>query len=501
MRAYAVLAGGGVKGAALAGCLKAAEERGIEFVGYGGSSAGAIVALLAVVGYSADDLKKILIDTDFLSFFPNASKISDFVGDLQSVESKTQAAKVVWTHRAMLGEVGTKLGLDDGVSFKAFLLEKTRAKLADGMRSANDVTFQHLKEAKRPDLKVVVTDLQDRAPAVYSAAGGHERNGSAIDAVRASMSYPFALQPARGSEERMLVDGGLSTNLPIFLFERERKQTGWPLFAFDLVTEPAGRVAKYGIKNFLGDLAATALESADILQRQLLSNVFHVPVPIPASFETLNFKLTRAERENLFTLGHSRAHSFFSSMPHFSQANSLIEQLQALHVPPTLMQTALGALARAIGDASEAADVRAHIMLPTGHGTRIVVYEYGMGTSSDRYLELAMDGGCSGQAWSTRQPALADLEQAKTTYETTWKMTAAQQAVVRPELKSMLSVPIFDTPNRLAGSAEELDLLGVLSVDSTTALDQTGWATAARLDRQIREIMTVWADIAAEILG
>ncbi len=35
MRAYAILDGGGVKGAALAGCLKAAEELGIEFAGYG----------------------------------------------------------------------------------------------------------------------------------------------------------------------------------------------------------------------------------------------------------------------------------------------------------------------------------------------------------------------------------------------------------------------------------------------------------------------------------
>jgi len=47
MKAFVILDGGGVKGAALAGCLAAAEDRGIEIVAYGGTSAGSIVALLA----------------------------------------------------------------------------------------------------------------------------------------------------------------------------------------------------------------------------------------------------------------------------------------------------------------------------------------------------------------------------------------------------------------------------------------------------------------------
>jgi NTE family protein len=57
MKAYAILDGGGVKGAALVGCLKAAEELGIEFVGYGGTSAGSIIALLASVGYTVAELE------------------------------------------------------------------------------------------------------------------------------------------------------------------------------------------------------------------------------------------------------------------------------------------------------------------------------------------------------------------------------------------------------------------------------------------------------------
>src|SRR6185503_9329907 len=51
MKAFAVVSGGGVKGAALAGCLAAAEERDIEWAGCAGTSAGARVAALASVGF------------------------------------------------------------------------------------------------------------------------------------------------------------------------------------------------------------------------------------------------------------------------------------------------------------------------------------------------------------------------------------------------------------------------------------------------------------------
>lgn len=74
MKAYAILAGGGVKGAALVGALSAAQERGINFVGYGGTSAGSIVALLATVGYTAEELKPIMI---------NELNFPDFLDDSQ----------------------------------------------------------------------------------------------------------------------------------------------------------------------------------------------------------------------------------------------------------------------------------------------------------------------------------------------------------------------------------------------------------------------------------
>lgn len=64
MKAYGVFDGGGIKGAALAGALAAAEDQGIKFTGFGGTSAGSMVAFLAAVGYSGKELGEALISQD-----------------------------------------------------------------------------------------------------------------------------------------------------------------------------------------------------------------------------------------------------------------------------------------------------------------------------------------------------------------------------------------------------------------------------------------------------
>src|ERR671938_1325828 len=68
-RADGVFEGGGVKAIALAGAVAAAEEAGVqEWVNVAGTSAGAIVASLLAVGYTADELRAALQQTDFRRF-------------------------------------------------------------------------------------------------------------------------------------------------------------------------------------------------------------------------------------------------------------------------------------------------------------------------------------------------------------------------------------------------------------------------------------------------
>lgn len=56
-----VFEGGGVKGIALVGALEEIEQAGYHFVNVAGTSAGAIVATLVAAGYSAAELKPIIL--------------------------------------------------------------------------------------------------------------------------------------------------------------------------------------------------------------------------------------------------------------------------------------------------------------------------------------------------------------------------------------------------------------------------------------------------------
>jgi len=54
-KAFGIYEGGGAKGLAHAGALKAAEEK-FTFIGVAGTSAGAIIASLIAAGYKADEI-------------------------------------------------------------------------------------------------------------------------------------------------------------------------------------------------------------------------------------------------------------------------------------------------------------------------------------------------------------------------------------------------------------------------------------------------------------
>jgi NTE family protein len=107
-------------------------------------------------------------------------------------------------------------------------------------------------------LKILATDVDSRMPVIFSAAGGHEQNGSVVDAVRASISYPYVFRPVM-SNDRLLVDGGLCSNLPILLFAQERNVDRLPVFAFDLAERPTTPTSSSNLLSFSWSLVQAAV--------------------------------------------------------------------------------------------------------------------------------------------------------------------------------------------------------------------------------------------------
>ncbi len=371
-------------------------------------------------------------------------------------------------------------------------------------------------------MKIVASDVTRRRPVIFSNEEIQD-GASILDAVRASTCYPFLFRPFDRNGRCLFVDGGLTSNLPAFLFHQEQRKTRFPVFAFDLVSQDDGRGPDRSLFGYLKDLIGTALDAGDQMIRDVLRDIIHIPIEIPAEpeYEVLNFGMDRETRAKLFDLGYDQTRRRLDEEPIIRNARESVyglkavteidermrervlqKQLWSRFGRPELFGVVLAALARGIEEISQARRVRAHIMLRTGDdATRIVVYSYGMENDEDQTLELPMNAGCSGQAFQQCCPIVADLEKASQTPED-WGMTAEQHARVPARCKSMLSIPLWDYPDVEGDLSEGITVtpLGTLSIDSETPLTDTEWWNPSRGDEQVVQTISLWENVIRRLL-
>lgn len=189
-----VFEGGGVKGIAYLGAMEVLEKRGIfkDIVRVGGTSAGAINAVLLACGYSNAEQKKILYAMNFERF------MDDDWG-------ATRDAK------RLLEE----FGWHKGDYFRNWMGELIARKMG-----SPDITFTDLKNAKQPALYLLGANLGTGFGEVFSVE--HTPTMRILDAVRISMSIPLFFSAIRSVRRDVYVDGGLLDNYPVKLFDREK---------------------------------------------------------------------------------------------------------------------------------------------------------------------------------------------------------------------------------------------------------------------------------------
>ena len=475
-RHTAVFAGGGVKGAALAGGLAAAQSQGVEFVGYGGTSAGSIVAALAAAGYTGQELGDILIAKDFREFLDDGgSRLKKLVAAARRAVStpsilwrltapQSRGAVSLWWFSKTLAST---LGLYRGDKLTRFLDERIREKIrAIGtpeslqIAAKETITFEDLETLRQPLLRVVALE---RVTTNARRVAARRRRIWRFDCHRrAGVGWlPDRVSP-RCIADNHLVDGGLASNLPVFLFAEEAQNSRLPTFAFDLESEADNLApgAQTGLFRFIGQMANTGLEASDILLRDVAENLLHLRIKIPSDVGTLDFDISRQRRSQLFETGFTQTIQQLSEYEPINFVHTpgieLHARLIAQYGEPEVYLSVLRALIHDIESRSRATNLRAHVMLLTGQrlasgdGTRMVVYQVGMNGDADQDLMLADSAGCSGFAWRSRSPMLADLEQAAQN-PAAWGMTPEQQARIPTDRRSMISVPI-PAPRRSLGN-------------------------------------------------
>lgn len=176
-----VLGGGGAKGAAEVGVLKAIERSGVPIDFVVGTSIGSIVGGLYSLGYTADDLDSLFCHQNWPRLF-NDARVKDRSG-LEEVHG---------------------FGLMKGrgvVQFLDTLIANSPANKRRGIYM-DSISFDRLPIPYR----AVASDVVEGKTAVLS-------HGSLTIAMRASMSIPGAFKPVQ-LDSLILLDGGVINNLP-----------------------------------------------------------------------------------------------------------------------------------------------------------------------------------------------------------------------------------------------------------------------------------------------
>lgn len=186
-----VLSGGGAKGAAHIGVLKAIEEAGIPIDYIAGTSMGAVIGGLYALGYTPAQLDSLIKGQDWeflLSDNPARKK--------QTVQERDNSGKYLLSVplvNTRKPEVG---GLVRGRNLANLL-----SKLSIGYHDS--ISFDRLPIP----FACVATNIVDGQEIVF-------RSGKIATAIRASMAIPGAFTPVK-QNKMVLVDGGLVNNYPV----------------------------------------------------------------------------------------------------------------------------------------------------------------------------------------------------------------------------------------------------------------------------------------------
>jgi NTE family protein len=304
-----VFEGGGIKGLGLVGALDTLEQKGYEPQNLAGASAGAIVAALYGAGYSAGELHEVM-------------------GALRFTQFRDER----WEGRIpLLGEPLDFL-LDLGLYRGEAFLEWMRQMLAEkDVRTFGDLIYDENAEPRyRHKVQVIASDVSQRRLLVLPMDADkigipNPDELEVAEAVRMSMSIPIFFEPVRWrepqtGEEHVIVDGGMLSNFPVWLFDAEGKPE-WPTFGLRLVKgnpdaaqvirplPPGEQAGRLSLIEYLKDLLGTMLEAHDRLYIEEKNFVRTIAIDT-MGVHTTQFDLTREQAESLYDSGKKAAEEF-----------------------------------------------------------------------------------------------------------------------------------------------------------------------------------------------
>lgn len=194
-----VLSGGGAKGAAHIGVIKALEENGVPIDYVAGTSIGAIIGGLYAMGYTPDEMLELLLSKEF-GYWQTGTVEEQYSYYFQEPYPTPEFAHF-------------SIDLSDSLQIKASFLPKSLINPIQ-MNQAFMALFSQATAKAGWNFDNLFVPFRCVASDVYRKRAIVFRHGDLGDAVRASMSFPFVFQPI-WRDSVPLFDGGIYDNFPV----------------------------------------------------------------------------------------------------------------------------------------------------------------------------------------------------------------------------------------------------------------------------------------------
>lgn len=184
------LSGGGAKGFCHIGVLKVLEEIQMPIDYITGTSMGSIIGGLYAIGYKAEDLEDLALNTDWANLFSDNVERHSL-----TMEQKMWDGRYVATLALKGGKIRLPSGLISGQKITRLLNRLT-------------LPAQHIRDFQ--DFPIPFTCV---ATNIVTGEAVVLNEGYLSDALRASMAIPTVFTPIK-MNDTLMVDGGLVRNLP-----------------------------------------------------------------------------------------------------------------------------------------------------------------------------------------------------------------------------------------------------------------------------------------------
>lgn len=263
-----VLSGGGARGVAHIGVLKVIDELHVPIDAIAGTSMGAVVGGLYASGLTGKEIESIVTSLNWQDAFRDTPPRMDL------------------TFRRKLEDQNFLVKFPLGLRAKKFLLPKGLIQGQKLNQALRRLTLPVAGIGKFDDLPIpfraVATDLETGDAVIMS-------EGDLTSAMRASLSAPGVFSPVE-REGRLLVDGGLSENLPIDVVRTMNVDV---LIVVDVGAALADRSRLTSVPAISNQMLAILISRDSKRQRALLTDrdvVIDPPLADASSFDFGNVK-------------------------------------------------------------------------------------------------------------------------------------------------------------------------------------------------------------------